>query len=53
MKPFPSTTQKTRTNASKSKTHTHASRSRGARREPWRARSEPLLKINTTEGGTS
>lgn len=32
----------TRSNKTKSKTHTHASRSCGARREPWRARSEQL-----------
>ncbi|WP_300010567.1 hypothetical protein [Pseudonocardia sp.] len=40
----------TRSNKTKSKTHTHASRSCGARREPWRARSELLryspYKIN-------
>lgn len=45
--------EETRTNASKSKTHTHASRSCGARREPWRARSELLRrarhKINVSE----
>lgn len=34
----------TRSNKTKSKTHTHASRSRGARREPWRARSELLRR---------
>lgn len=43
----------TRSNKTKSKTHTHASRSCGARREPWRARSELLRrarhKINNGE----
>lgn len=43
----------TRSNKTKSKTHTHASRSCGARREPWRARSELLRrarhKINIGE----
>lgn len=34
----------TRSNKTKSKTHTHASRSCGARREPWRARSELLRR---------
>jgi hypothetical protein len=43
----------TRSNKTKSKTHTHASRPCGARREPWRARSELLRrarhKINIGE----
>ncbi|MHA6781132.1 hypothetical protein ACVGOW_09065 [Pseudonocardia saturnea] len=34
----------TRSTKTKSKTHTHASRSCGARREPWRARSELLRR---------
>lgn len=45
----------TRSNKTKSKTHTHASRSCGARREPWRARSELLRrtrhKINISPAG--
>jgi len=43
----------TRSNKTKSKTHTHASRSCGARREPWRARSELLRRSLTRSTSAS